>query len=45
MPSPASPVVRWWWRLPTHALSLALVALFWLPFRRRRRVLAEQIAR
>src|SRR5262245_49124893 len=25
-------VVRWWWRLPAHILSLALVALFGLPF-------------
>ena len=30
-------VVRWWWRLPAHALSLALAALLWLPFRRRPR--------
>jgi hypothetical protein len=25
------PVVRPWWRLPLHGLSLALVALLWLP--------------
>jgi hypothetical protein len=28
-------VARWWWRLPAHALSLALLALIWFPFRRR----------
>jgi hypothetical protein len=45
IPSPWPPVVRWWWRLPTHALSLALVALFWLPFRRKRRTLGEETSR
>jgi hypothetical protein len=30
------PVVRWWWRLPAHALSLLFAALIWLPARRRR---------
>ncbi|MCP9446726.1 MAG: hypothetical protein NNA22_04040 [Nitrospira sp.] len=27
-------VVPWWWRLPLHAVSLALIALIWLPLRR-----------
>jgi hypothetical protein len=30
-------IVSWWWRLPAHILSLALAALLWLPFRRKRR--------
>jgi len=28
------PVVPFWWRLPLHAISLMLIALIWLPFRR-----------
>lgn len=27
-------VAPWWWRLPLHAISLALIALIWLPLRR-----------
>ncbi len=30
------PVVRWWWRLPAHALSLVLVVVVWLPGRRKK---------
>jgi hypothetical protein len=34
-PAPAfDEVAPWWWRLPLHAVSLALLALIWLPLRR-----------
>ncbi|MFQ3682134.1 hypothetical protein [Roseiflexus sp.] len=31
-------IAPWWWRLPLHAASLALIALIWLPFRRSSRI-------
>jgi hypothetical protein len=36
------PLVRWWWRLPAHVLSLVPVALLWLPGRRRGRRLESR---
>jgi hypothetical protein len=29
-------VVRWWWRLPFHAVSLIVMTMLWFPFRTRR---------